>query len=144
MKRNNAFSFATSKFLCNSLFSTLGYKDCVRIVKNGKVVSTMTWEQASVLTNVAQYLSESDLEIQGVYLYGSLSRGEGRTASDVDVFVVTEGVVPFHKVREVRIEDFSVGNVDADIHFETEENFNASNSVYHRNIKREGLLLWHA
>lgn len=104
----------------------------------------MTWEQASVLTNVAKYLSESDLEIQGLYLYGSLSRGEGRTASDVDVFVVTENFIPSSKVREVRTEDFSVGNVDADIHFETEENFNASNSVYHSNIKREGLLLWHA
>lgn len=82
--------------------------------------------------------------ISKIYLYGSCARMEQRSDSDIDLYIELESEIPLSAIRELKVEcnpeDWRLPEVDIKVDFG--ESTVEKDDLFHRNIKREGILLW--
>ena len=74
-------------------------------------------------------------------LYGSCARDECRADSDIDLMVITDINVCKEYPKEVITIQNDCRDLNADVHFCSEQTFNTVNTVYYRFIKR-GYRYW--
>lgn len=84
-------------------------------------------------TNIEHHLVE-------IILFGSCARGELKTGSDIDLLIITDKPIDTHEERG-RIRDL-VDLYNVDLVFYTQEVFEASTSLFVKNIKQDGISLW--
>lgn len=82
--------------------------------------------------------------ISKIYLYGSCARMEQKSDSDIDLYIELESEIPLSAIRELKVEcnpeDWKLPEVDIKVDFG--ENTLDKDDLFHKNIKREGMLLW--
>ncbi len=82
-------------------------------------------------------------DISKIILFGSCSRGNIKITSDLDLLVLTKSPVNRSVRGELRAAcDDSHRKVTTDLVFYTEHDFNASDCLFVRNIKKDGVIVW--
>lgn len=82
-------------------------------------------------------------EIQSIYLFGSYSRGEHGYDSDVDIYIICSPDIPKIALRQLKVmvlpEDPALPDVEVKFGFKP---LNEENDLFHKNIEKDGILLW--
>lgn len=147
MKRTEQYLYLVKGRLHRSLFGAISEAGEIKIVKDNQILTRMSRNQAEALAFIAKKIHQLDEQksICGVYLYGSVARGDSNRTSDLDIFIVLkDSKLTAEECRRFRMENSCFNNIDIDIHFEDNDIFSKSDTTYHTNIKKEGLELWTA
>ena len=87
--------------------------------------------------------------VESLYLYGSCSRGEEKWRSDVDLFLeLKEEFVEHPELRtDLRllmgtISSAELSDAEADLKVIIGKEWLASNSIFYKNVRRDGISLW--
>lgn len=80
--------------------------------------------------------------INSIILYGSCARGDFRSGSDVDLFILCNEGIDTRALRALRTEVIPVDlPIEVDLHFGFKP-LAESQGIYYRNIEKEGIVLW--
>lgn len=79
-----------------------------------------------------------------IVLFGSCARLHLHVGSDVDLLIVTEEVINDRRLLSyVRADlEFLPDDMKGDIVFSSKDNFETSKEKLHRDIRRDGIILW--
>lgn len=82
--------------------------------------------------------------INKIYLYGSCARKEEQVDSDIDLYIELDVEIPAADIRDIKVKcnsgDWKLPDVDVKIG--AGANALAAADLFHRNIKKDGIVLW--
>lgn len=81
--------------------------------------------------------------INKIYLYGSVARGDFSENSDVDLYIELNGPIPNKELRKFRAEIVPVDNdcSEIDLHYGFKP-LHEYTGLYYDNIRKDGKILW--
>lgn len=83
-------------------------------------------------------------KICAIYLYGSYARNEHNADSDVDLYIQVDAGTEKNVIRELKVlcnpDDYTLPEVEVKIEEGTDSLM--KDDLFHRNIRRDGILLW--
>lgn len=97
-----------------------------------------------VIINNLKYILDYGLEdLVLVALFGSCAKGSHKLGSDVDMLIITESQIDRRIRADIRGDiSYSDIGIDSDIVFYTLDMFRSSDSIFARELKRGGVILW--
>ncbi|MFU0826429.1 MAG: hypothetical protein ACFWTJ_02670 [Lachnoclostridium sp.] len=99
--------------------------------------------QEKLNMDIRTILNSGVPDITNIILFGSCARGEVKITSDLDLLVLTKKPVDRALRGELRAScDEPYRNVTTDLVFYTEEDFNRSDCLLVKNIKKDGVIVW--
>lgn len=96
-----------------------------------------------LIKDMKYLLSYKDIEIERIVLFGSIARGDCMITSDIDIMVVTKTQVDRYVRGDIAsfLEE-ELDGVTTDVVFYQEEVFKNSESLFAKQIKKDGIIIY--
>lgn len=95
------------------------------------------------LRSDVQYILDSEIQdIMYIILFGSCARYEYKITSDIDLLIITKEETDRYLRGTICSELDALEGLRTDVVFYTKEQFDKADSVFSRQIKKDGVVLW--